>query len=236
MLQQLSSYLKTKRQKIKEKHLISLLLLLLLSRFSRVQLCATPEMAAHQAPPSLGSSSQEHWSGLPFPSPMHECEKCKWSRSAASDSPKPHGLQPTRLLCPWDFPGKSTGVGCHCLNYLLVGWVHLLNPAHILNLWTLTRNYCPHLLQIDFPAASAFYHSNRRDHHKNVTSSKGQSNTEIVNFLEPVLLMISDICCWVSLKIFKLFHMVPLRICYGSNLRYPGADLDKRGPILWLLG
>ena len=27
----------------------------------------------------------------------------------------PHGLQPTRLLCPWDFPGKNTGVGCHCL-------------------------------------------------------------------------------------------------------------------------
>ena len=27
---------------------------------------------------------------------------------------RPHGLQPTRLLCPWDFPGKSTGVGCHC--------------------------------------------------------------------------------------------------------------------------
>ena len=26
-----------------------------------------------------------------------------------------HGLQPTRLPCPWDFPGKSTGVGCHCL-------------------------------------------------------------------------------------------------------------------------
>ena len=26
-----------------------------------------------------------------------------------------HGLQPTRLLCPWDFPGKGTGVGCHCL-------------------------------------------------------------------------------------------------------------------------
>ena len=32
-----------------------------------------------------------------------------------SDSVRPHGLQPTRLLCPWDFPGKSTGVGCHCL-------------------------------------------------------------------------------------------------------------------------
>ena len=43
--------------------------LLLLSRFSRVRLCATPQMAAHQAPPSLGFSRQEHWSGLPFPLP-----------------------------------------------------------------------------------------------------------------------------------------------------------------------
>ena len=51
------------------------LLLLLLSRFSRVRLCATPEMAAHQAPQSLGSSRQEHWSGLLFPSPTHESEK-----------------------------------------------------------------------------------------------------------------------------------------------------------------
>ena len=32
-------------------------------------------MAAHQAPPSLGFSSQEHWSGLPFPSPMHETKE-----------------------------------------------------------------------------------------------------------------------------------------------------------------
>ena len=49
--------------------------LLLLSYLSRVRLCATPEMAAHQAPPSLGFSRQEHWSGLPFPYPMHESEK-----------------------------------------------------------------------------------------------------------------------------------------------------------------
>ena len=47
----------------------------LLSRFSRVRLCATPETAAHQALPSLGFSRQEHWSGLPFPSPMQESEK-----------------------------------------------------------------------------------------------------------------------------------------------------------------
>ena len=51
-----------------------LFLLLLQSHFSRVQLSATPKMATHQAPPSLGFSRQEHWSGLPFPSPMHESE------------------------------------------------------------------------------------------------------------------------------------------------------------------
>ena len=50
------------------------LLLLLLSRFSCVRLCATSETAAHQSPPSLGFSRQEHWSGLPFPSPMHKSE------------------------------------------------------------------------------------------------------------------------------------------------------------------
>ena len=37
------------------------------------------------------------------------------SRSVVSDSLQPHGLQPTRLLCPWDSPGKNTGVGCHFL-------------------------------------------------------------------------------------------------------------------------
>ena len=52
---------------------------------------------------------------LPFPSPMHEREKWKWSRSVASDSLRPHGLQPTRFFRPWEFPGKSTGVGLQCL-------------------------------------------------------------------------------------------------------------------------
>ena len=88
---------------------------LLLSHFSRVRLWATPQTEAHQAPLSLGFSRQEHWSGLPFPSPMHESEKWKWSCSVVSNPQQPHGLQPTRLLHPWDFPGKSTGVGCHCL-------------------------------------------------------------------------------------------------------------------------
>ena len=88
-------------------------------------------MAAHQAPLSLGFSRQEHWSGLPFPSPMHESEKWKWSHSVVSDSSLPQGLQPTRLLRPWDFPGKSTGVGCHCLLH------HTLLGKH--KDWTVTQ-------------------------------------------------------------------------------------------------
>ena len=72
-------------------------------------------MAAHQTSLPLGFSRQEHWSGLPFPSPMHESEKWKWSYWVMSNSQRPHGLQPTRLLRPWDFPCKSTGVGCYWL-------------------------------------------------------------------------------------------------------------------------
>ena len=71
-----------------------------------------------QSCPTLCDPKGEHWSGLPFPSPIHESEKWKWSRSVMSDPQWPHGLQPTRLLHPWDFPGKSTGVGCHCLLHL----------------------------------------------------------------------------------------------------------------------
>ena len=59
----------------KELDMIQPLLLLLLSHFSHVQLCVTPQTAAHQALLSLGFSRQEHWSGLPFPSPMRESEK-----------------------------------------------------------------------------------------------------------------------------------------------------------------
>ena len=72
-----------------------LLLLLLLSRFNRVQLCDPID------------SSQERWSGLPLPSPMRESKKWKWSRSVVSNSSRPHGLQPPRLLRPWIFQARA---------------------------------------------------------------------------------------------------------------------------------
>ena len=114
---------------------LSFLLLLLLSRFSRVQLCATPQMAAHQALPSLGFSRQEHWSGLPFPSPMHESEKWKWSCSVVSDSSRP-------MDC--SLPGSSvhgifqarTGVGCHYPSY---------NPQKKMHRYCIFKNFTDNL-------------------------------------------------------------------------------------------
>ena len=112
------------------------MLLLLLSHFSCVR---PPQTAAQQASPSLGFSRQEHWSGLPFPSPMHESEKWKWSCSVMSDSSRSHGLQYTRLLRPWDSPGKSTRVGCHCL-------LRMKDEKHLKkkkkNSYNRHKNYC----------------------------------------------------------------------------------------------
>ena len=46
---------------------------------------------------------------------LHIIKNSKWSCSVMSNSLRPHGLYPTRLLHPWDFPGKNSGVGCHFL-------------------------------------------------------------------------------------------------------------------------
>ena len=78
----------------------------MLSRFSRVRLCATLETAAHQAPPSLGSSRQEYRSGLPFPSPGRESESevaqsCPTPSDPMDCSPpgsSVHGICPARVL------------------------------------------------------------------------------------------------------------------------------------------
>ena len=76
-------------------------------------------MDCSQAPLSVECSKQAYWSGLPFlPSgdlPDSGTESKSVSCSAVSYSLGLHGLQPARLLCPWDSPGNNTGVGCHSL-------------------------------------------------------------------------------------------------------------------------
>ena len=108
------------------------ILLLLLSHFSRVQLCATPETAAHQAPPSLGFSRQEHCSGLPFPSPVRESEKWKWSRSVVSDSSRPMDCSPPGSSVHGIFQARVLEWGA--IAYALSRWVVWM--------WILSQQNC----------------------------------------------------------------------------------------------
>ena len=76
--------------------------------FSRVQLFTTSWTVAHQAPPSMGFSRQEYWSGLPFPSWVHESGKWKWITQSCPTLCDPmdcrplgsfiHGIFQTRIL------------------------------------------------------------------------------------------------------------------------------------------
>ena len=96
--------------------------------FSCVRLFATPWTAAYQAPPSMGFSRQEYWSGVPSPSPTSVCCCCCCQvASVVSDSVRSHRRQPTRLPRPWESSGKNTGVGCH---FLLQG-VKVKSISHV---------------------------------------------------------------------------------------------------------
>ena len=72
----------------------------------------------------ISNSLREQIQGLYLNKKIVQCRsnKGKWSRLVVSDSLRPHGLQPPRLLRPLDFPGKNTGAGCH---FLLQGIFHL---------------------------------------------------------------------------------------------------------------
>ena len=109
-----------------------ILLLLLLSRLSHVWLCATPWTAAYQAPPSVGFSRQEYWSGLPFPFP--------------GDLPNP-GIKPGSPTLQADsLPSESPGTKrkTNIRYYLYVEskirykWIYLQNrnrPLNKTSLW-----------------------------------------------------------------------------------------------------
>ena len=107
---------------------------------SRVWLFVTPWTVAYQAPLSMGFSRQGYWSRLPFLSPgdrtrvsriagrsftiwatreaihaLRPFKKVRASIICISDSFATPWTVAPKLLCPWDFPGKNTGVGCHFL-------------------------------------------------------------------------------------------------------------------------
>ena len=69
------------------------------------------------------------------------------SRFSTVSSVQPQGQQPTRLLCPWNSPGKNTGVGCHCLLHIYICiYMYVCIYTYIYNLPT-----CPTLLSLTVP-------------------------------------------------------------------------------------
>ena len=112
------------------------MLLLLLSHFSRVRLCANPWTAAHQAPPSLGFSRQEYWSELPFPSPMHACVLSRFSCVRLSAAPwtvahqSPLSTEFSRQEYWSELPFPSPGDLLYVKWYLIVVFdLHLLSGS-----------------------------------------------------------------------------------------------------------
>ena len=94
-------------------------------------------MAAHQAPPSLGFSRQEHWSGLPFPSPMHGSGKWKWSHvrllatpwTAAYQAPPSMGFSRQEYWSGVPLPSP----GSHSSIYIIYNWQ--FGPLNLLHLF-----------------------------------------------------------------------------------------------------
>ena len=103
------------------------MLLLLLTCFSCVWLCVTP-----QTPPSMGFFRQEYWSGLPFPSPMHACMLSHFSHVQLCATP---WIAAHQAPLSMNSLGKNTGVGCRVLL-----WTSKLDIAKVA--WVPSPFYC----------------------------------------------------------------------------------------------
>ena len=104
-------------------------------------------MAAHQAPPSLGFSRQEHWSGLPFPSPVHESEKWKGSRSVVSDSSDPMDCSPPGSSIHGIFQARELEWGAIAFSDIYSLHISLLHTLFPLRLWQDTEPSVHGILQ-----------------------------------------------------------------------------------------
>ena len=98
-------------------------LLLLLSRFSHVWLCDPIDGSPPGSPiPGILQAKTLEWAAISFSNAWKWKVKVKLPSHVRLIAT--HGLQPTRLRHPWDFPGKSTGVGCYCL-------LHFATPQNV---------------------------------------------------------------------------------------------------------
>ena len=87
----------------------------------------------HQSPWEEISCLYNQWSQL-----LNTQDFACQVASVVSDSLRPYGLLPARLLCPWDSPDKNTGVGCHAFLQGIFP-TQGLNPRFLLGRWILYR-------------------------------------------------------------------------------------------------
>ena len=94
----------------------------------------------------LVSTAQQSWSVI------YLCCDLLISHSVVSNILRPHGLQPARLLCPWDSLGRNTGVGCHfLLQYTAGRGIKTRNGVYKKNIsfsWWWPEQYSKHPLMI----------------------------------------------------------------------------------------
>ena len=148
-----------------------------------------------------------------------------------SDSSWPHGLQPTKLLRPWDFPGKSTGVGCHCLLQIILLWTY-----KCVSVWTcfiFLRYLEVKLLGHIITPCLTYFFGHAMEYVGSWFPDQG-SNTKLMHWKHGVLTTglpgKSPLCLtfWGIIRLFpkKLLHFTFLpELCEGSDTPLPWQHL-----------
>ena len=133
-----------------------------------------------------------------------------------SDSLQPHGLQPTRLLSPWDFPGKRTGVGCHSLlqgifptQGVNLGLLHCRQTLHPLS--------HPHLGKAKVQYFSAI---------PRATESKETEQFKSKAVI-PDKTTAADVCTVDELPSHVSFHFTLTPTAHGRSPRYPSFIIEQ---------
>ena len=150
---------------------------------------------------------------------MHESEKWKWSCSVVSNSSRPHGLQPTRLFHPWDFPGKSIGVGCHCLLQYLT-WA---DPNY---LFAFILSAPPSLNLMSSPPPSLF--SIAPSSLKPILTPFFKIAFTLLPALQTPLTLVYLFCCCCTYQFLKYFLIgfLPPRLLAPRHLMMYPSDLE----------
>ena len=161
----------------------------------------------------------------------------KWRRSVVSDPQRPHGLQPSRLLRPWDFPGKSTGVGCCCLLVCIFSWLkYKPQPLFFWSICQGPRTGVPNLRDQTHDNLRWSWRNNRNKVHRKCNALQSSQNYP----LHPGLW--KNFLPWNCSLVPKRLGMVALKhlskslwwVGEGEGTRHNGESKGCWGGKLWM--